>query len=457
MRGKCVRLLDALVSDLRNWEQKTGRPMNTAEQDVAWLADAAVQDLIERFPLPIALLDDQGRALVLNDRFRRAYGPEALNSAALQGIIRKPIPDWQTVQVPGRGRGQIDVKAQVVGVQGNPMLILVDAADPALLQELDQLHVEITELERRSSTDPLTRAWNRGHFDSVAASELDRSLRFKQPVSLIFLDIDHFKQINDTCGHQAGDAVLRELVQAIGATIRSIDVLFRWGGEEFMVLAASTGYRAGATTAEKIRSKVAQHRFAGVGSVTISLGVAEHIATESAEIWIRRADEALYRAKDGGRNQVCVDPRGSSDAWAAESGPSAIRLIWQEAYECGEPTIDDEHRELFALANSLFDASFNAESAPDAFSAALDKLMAHIVQHFADEEVLLARHGYKDLESHRLAHAALLARAGELKAAVAAGKITLGDLVEFLANTVVAKHMFCVDRKFFSVFRKQAA
>ena len=183
--------------------------------------------------MPIALLDDQGRALVLNDRFRRAYGPEALNSAALQGIIRKPIPDWQTVQVPGRGRGQIDVKAQVVGVQGNPMLILVDAADPALLQELDQLHVEITELERRSSTDPLTRAWNRGHFDSVAASELDRSLRFKQPVSLIFLDIDHFKQINDTCGHQAGDAVLRELVQAIGATIRSIDVLFRWGGEEY--------------------------------------------------------------------------------------------------------------------------------------------------------------------------------------------------------------------------------
>ena len=83
----------------------------------------------------------------------------------------------------------------------------------------------------------------------------------------------------------------------------------------------------------------------------------------------------------------------------------------------------------------------------------LEKLLAHIAQHFADEEMLLAQHNYKDLESHRRAHAALLARAGQIKASAAAGKATLGDLVEFLANTVVAQHLFKEDRKFFPLFK----
>jgi hemerythrin-like metal-binding protein len=142
-------------------------------------------------------------------------------------------------------------------------------------------------------------------------------------------------------------------------------------------------------------------------------------------------------------------------AGLAESGLSVIRLVWQEEYECGEPTIDREHQELFDLANSLFDASFKSESSPQAFSAVFEQLLAHIVQHFADEEALLAQYGYKDLEPHRLAHTGLLARAGELKASFAAGKTTLGDLVEFLANTVVAQHLFKADRAFFPLFGKR--
>jgi diguanylate cyclase (GGDEF)-like protein/hemerythrin-like metal-binding protein len=335
------------------------------------------------------------------------------------------------------------------------MLILDGGVDTELRRKLNELHVQIIQLERLSSIDALTGAWNRAHFDRVVASELERSIRFKQPVSLIFLDIDHFKQVNDTYGHQAGDSVLYELVQVIGAAVRSSDVLFRWGGEEFVVLAPSTGYRARAVLAERMRSDVEQHRFAGVGKVMISLGVAEHIATETTEIWFRRVDEALYRAKDSGRNRVSVDQRGSSDMWAAESGLSVVHLVWQEGYECGEPTIDGQHRKLFELGNALFDASFKSESSPEVFSAALDKLLAHIARHFADEEAILAQHGYKGLEAHRLIHAALIARAGKLKAAVAAGKTTLGDLVEFLANTVVAHHLFKEDRKYFPLFKMQ--
>jgi diguanylate cyclase (GGDEF)-like protein/hemerythrin-like metal-binding protein len=320
---------------------------------------------------------------------------------------------------------------------------------------LNQLQQQITELERRGFTDALTGAWNRAHLDRVVASELARSKRARHPVSLILIDIDHFKQLNDTYGRPAGDAVLHELVQVFGAAIRSTDILFRWGGEKFVVLASSTDYGGAATLAEKIRSTVDQHSFAGVGSVKISLGVAEHIATERAETWFDRVDRALHRAKRGGRNRVWVDARGASEMWAAESGPSAIRLIWQEAYECGEPTIDRQHRELFELSNVLLETSSMSKSSPQELKEALENVLAHIAQHFADEEVLLARYGYKGLDAHRRAHARLLARAGQLQASVAAGKATLGNLVDFLANTVVAEHLFKQDRKFFPLFKKE--
>ena len=223
------------------------------------------------------------------------------------------------------------------------------------------------------------------------------------------------------------------------------------------MLAPFTGYRGAVTLAETIRSAVEQHSFAGVGSMKISLGVAEHIATEDAETWFRRVDKALYRAKEGGRNRVCVDEVGSSDIWAAESGFSVIHLQWQEAYECGQPTIDSQHRKLFDLANVLLDASFKSKSSPQLFKTALENLLAHIARHFADEEALLAQQQYKGLELHRRAHAALLERAGELRASVVTGKSTLGGLVEFLANTVVAHHLFREDRKYFPLFKKENA
>ena len=438
-------------------EENDVNPVSISRTHIQLLDNPALRDLIQRFPLPVALLDVTGAAVLLNDRFEQTYRREVLDSASLQALMRNPIPGWHTVQVPGRGQGEIEIKAQVFRVEGNPILILDDAADPGVLRQLDQLQDQVAELEKRSSTDSLTGAWNRAHLDRVVASELDRSVRSRQPVSLILLDIDHFKRVNDTYGHRAGDAVLCELVQVIGAAIRLIDTLFRWGGEEFVVLVSSTGYRGAATLAEKIRSTVDQHSFAGVGPVKISLGVAEHIATESAESWFDRVDGALYRAKLGGRNRVCVDERGSSDMWAAETGLSVIRLNWQEAYECGEPTIDRQHRQLFELANSLLDASFKSESSPQAFNAALEKLLAHIAKHFADEEVLLARYGYKDLDAHRQAHARLLERARQIRSSAAAGKAKLGDLVEFLANTVVAQHLFKEDRKYFPLFKKENA
>ena len=428
--------------------------MKDSINNIAWLADATVRELIHRFPLPIALLDRDGRALVLNDRFVQLFGASLVEAAAIREVLRTSSPDWTTVRVTSLRRGAILVNVRVLHVQENLMLIIDDVADPELLARLDELQAHTTELERVSATDSLTGIWNRTHFDRVIALELDRSIRFRHPVSLIYFDVDNFKQVNDTFGHQVGDAVLQELVGLTNSTIRLIDGFYRWGGEEFVVLAASTSYWKAATLAEKIRSKVEQHTFAGAGSVTVSLGVAEHMGSEKAQDWFRRVDDALYRAKRTGRNRVCVDPQGNSDVWAAEGGWSIVHLVWRDMYECGNPTIDREHRELFDLANALFDASFSSQAAPAAYMEALDKLMNHIAQHFADEEAVLEDHGYKKLESHRKAHAGLLARAYSLRASLAAGKGTLGDLVDFLANAVIAEHLFKADKDFFSLFQK---
>lgn len=310
----------------------------------------------------------------------------------------------------------------------------------------------LTELERRVATDALTGLWNRAHFERLLEAEIDRSRRYCQPVSLILFDIDHFKHVNDGYGHQSGDAVLRELALVAHAALRTVDLLFRWGGEEFAILAPSTGYRGARRMADALRHRVATATFPSVGRLTVSVGLAEHLDAENGDAWFRRADAMLYCAKNGGRNCVCVDARGNSDAWAEAQGPAALRLAWLESYECGEAAIDAEHRELFMLANSLIDASLCEDGSRDEAARAFDRLLAHLALHFEHEENLLQRLCYDRLDGHRRAHAGLLGRARALRREWDAGAVGLGAVVAFLAGDVVARHLFKTDREFFPLF-----
>jgi len=282
-------------------------------------------------------------------------------------------------------------------------------------------------------------------------------VRYRQPVALILLDIDHFKQVNDKHGHAIGDKVLCELVKVLRNNIRTSDLLFRWGGEEFVILAPSTSYRSAEKLAETLRAKIEQHKINAVGNITISLGVAEHISGESETSWFGRADESVYAAKNSGRNRVVVDLRGSSDLWTSEQSAVILRLNWHESYDCGEPTIDQEHRQLFVLANALIDAAFSREAHPHEFDQILNKLLAHVAQHFAHEEAILAQHHYADLEVQAQAHKRLIERALQLRDAAAAGGVTLGELVDFLADEVVARHMLKTDREFYPLFNQKLA
>ncbi|MDP1926421.1 MAG: diguanylate cyclase [Thiobacillus sp.] len=159
-------------------------------------------------------------------------------------------------------------------------------------------------LKQLATTDTLTGICNRRHFDEVLASEINRAARFTNPVSLILFDIDHFKRINDTFGHQAGDRVLAQLAVTVGNTIRTIDLFARWGGEEFVVLLPGSDLNAGRLLAEKLRMVLEKQPFSDVGQVTCSFGVAEYTPGDDMDALIKKADRCLYQAKAAGRNRV---------------------------------------------------------------------------------------------------------------------------------------------------------
>ncbi len=183
-------------------------------------------------------------------------------------------------------------------------LIQRNEAYKALLAANEQLEEKTRELEILSATDRLTRVYNRLKLDEFLKSEFARSQRYGHPLSVILLDIDHFKAVNDTYGHPAGDKALCEVANLLQTRTRKSDLLGRWGGEEFMIICAETGIDGARTLAEELRSSIENHPFPVVGSKTASFGVAERGADDTIESLINRADEALYRAKAGGRNRV---------------------------------------------------------------------------------------------------------------------------------------------------------
>ncbi len=160
--------------------------------------------------------------------------------------------------------------------------------------------------EELSVTDQLTQLYNRLKLKSVFNSEIERASRYKQTFSVIMSDIDYFKSVNDTYGHNIGDKTLIDVAKILKENSRTTDIVGRWGGEEFMIVLPQTDIKAAAEHAEILREKIEQHSFEAVGRKTSSFGVSSFIEGDTSETIVKRADDALYEAKNSGRNRVCV-------------------------------------------------------------------------------------------------------------------------------------------------------
>lgn len=193
----------------------------------------------------------------------------------------------------------------------------------------DELEEKNRELERLSISDGLTGLFNHRHIHGLLQEEYERAERTRAELTVAMFDLDRFKQVNDTHGHQAGDRVLQQMADILRRSARDIDRIGRYGGEEFMVLLPGTGIEDGATFVERVRKEVAGYRFLIGGGpdraieMTTSAGVASypHELVHSPETLVRLADEALYAAKQSGRDRVVrfdeIDVATSSEGRSA--------------------------------------------------------------------------------------------------------------------------------------------
>ena len=292
--------------------------------------------------------------------------------------------------------------------------------------------------------------------------------------ALMFLDLDNFKPLNDKHGHKLGDLLLVEAAHRISSCIRETDTAARFGGDEFVVILNELGSEATDATiqakavAEKIRIALSEPYFLTATVDDNSENVIEHHCTSSigvvvfnrqrsAEDILKWADMTMYEAKNGGRNRVVINQLGDSKPVVIDQNITLLRLNWHESYNCGESTIDQEHRKLFELANTLIEASFARHENPQRFDTTLEELLIHVVRHFADEEEILMQHSYVDLEAHAHAHKKIIEHALQLRDKAVAGSVTVGELVSFLAEEVVAQHLLKTDRQFYSLFEKVSA
>lgn len=176
-----------------------------------------------------------------------------------------------------------------------------------LRQRNSELTDALVKIEEMANVDSLTGVYNRRRLFEILTQEVNRYARVQGPFSVCMVDIDHFKPINDTYGHQAGDEVLRKIACEVSRDLRVIDVFGRYGGEEFLMVLPQTPLRGAVVKAERVRQQIEALRFPGISEklrITVSIGVAEYREGEDIDETLSRADQYLYTAKQNGRNQV---------------------------------------------------------------------------------------------------------------------------------------------------------
>lgn len=268
-------------------------------------------------PSLIALRDDRGAPLQETD------------CPVLQSIA-SGIQTFRRMQLAGRGQHLLSVDAHVIPVAGESgtihgaTLMLRDASSQISLEK------RVTSLHERATRDPLTGAANRAEFDSTLRQMVDSHQEQNLPCALVICDIDHFKKVNDTYGHQAGDQVLVAFAAILQRHCRVGDLVARYGGEEFVMLCSDCDNNTATRRAERLRLDIASFPQSALGGscLTASFGVTELQAGDSPETMLNRADRALYQAKENGRNAVVQLGSGNSDHAGDKRSKSASWFSW---------------------------------------------------------------------------------------------------------------------------------
>jgi len=220
------------------------------------------------------------------------------------------ISDVVTMWLPEYG-SQIALKFATAAVSLATAVVLWTMLPAGLrmptAKQMNDVQQSLKFAQNGMNSDTLTGIWSRIKILDIASIEMERFNRYAHPVSLIFIDLDFFKNINDSFGHSVGDDVLRKFSEITAQCMRSTDSFGRWGGEEFLIVTANSSLDTAVALAERIRIAIQKFEFPVIGHITASFGVAMYKHQESWDLWVSRADKALYKAKKAGRNQVCAE------------------------------------------------------------------------------------------------------------------------------------------------------
>ena len=346
------RLLDMIIEEttaVMNAE-RSSLFLIDGDKGEMWAKIAQGVDVVEiRFPVGVGIAGTVGKTgeiinipdAYADPRFnpefdkKTGYRTRSILCVPLQNIVGEVIGAIQVLNKKA-GRFGKDDEALLTALAAQAS-VAIDNAD--LYKKLNELNLSLEskvkertselvranerlsalnrELAEISITDSLTQVFNRQYFMDRIKQEVKRSYRYGTHVSLLMLDIDYFKKVNDTYGHQAGDSVLAGVAGLIKDGLRDTDLFARYGGEEFCLLAMAMDQAGAELLAERLRKKVESAEFVTGGNklkVTVSIGVSAWVPEikENFEELVRRADSALYSAKQQGRNRICSGPRTSS-------------------------------------------------------------------------------------------------------------------------------------------------
>lgn len=283
------------------------------------LPEGNLANLYTMAPLSVLLTRfEDGCILEANPAARAllGYGADELNGLCLADILsaegrKREARQHRRLHTHGRcGPYELELfraDGRRVPVLVHGVRVEGDGDEPRawyLLQDITDRKALEEELAHRATHDPLTGAFNRIPFEERIDSEMERVARYASALGFLVIDIDHFKAINDTHGHDAGDRVLVEVAGRLRALLRGSDLLARWGGEEFVVLLPETDLFGALELGERLRQAIAAEPCDEAGTVTVSIGVAQAVPGESVRRLFSRADAALYRAKAEGRDRV---------------------------------------------------------------------------------------------------------------------------------------------------------
>ena len=293
---------------------------DVTEQRMAEAARDLFAEALQVVAEPIMITDEDHRIVAVNHAFERFTGyrrDEVMGQSPLilylgvddsaYGLIVAALDEHRAVREHVRIRtkdGRILHTVHTVTPNhdenapwGRNISSFTDVTD--LVEVADRLHALAT-------TDALTGLANRRAGEAALAARLKEGSRTGEPLAVALCDIDHFKQINDTLGHSAGDRVLTSIADRLRKAVRDYDVPVRWGGEEFLLIFFGADAQAAVASAERVRAVIADTPDMEAGTVTVSIGIAQASADEGIDDLVRRADEALYQAKASGRNRVVL-------------------------------------------------------------------------------------------------------------------------------------------------------